>query len=217
MRESLTAFVVSDVNDFTSLNTRTEKGVRGTLSENLRDSRAAYRVNAPTSPASDTFSSQDQFGDAQSVTAFDELDRRRTDTTEIEICLCELRSRHAIKNANRIADRTANLLELYKEDYDGRSLSSSSFATFTSFLILHPTSKYPSITATPAGEIYAQWKHNESQRLGIQFLAGNEIKWVIFKQNPLHEERIDQFSGKTVVGSFREIARVSGIHEWIFE
>ncbi|MDI2593105.1 hypothetical protein POF45_16960 [Pseudomonas sp. 681] len=217
MKDALTAFVVTDFNDFPSLNTRSEKVGDNPFSDTFRGSKVAHKLNASTSPASDSFSSQDQYGDAQSVTAFDELDRRRADTTEIDNYICKLRALHVVKNAGRIADRIVNLLDLYKEDYDGKSLSSPSLATFTEFLILHSASKFPSITATPAGELYVQWKHSESQRLGIQFLAGSEIKWVLFKSNSVYEGRIDQFSGRTVVDSFKETATALGIHEWIVE
>lgn len=217
MRDALTAFAVSDINDFTSLNTRTERENHGALSETLCVRKAAYWANAPTSPASDTISSQDQFNSAQSVTAFSELDRRRADTTEIETCLCELRAQNNIKNAHRIADRIVELLELYKEDYEGRSLSASSLVTFINFLMINPTTKFPSITATPAGELYVQWKYSESQRLGVHFLAGSEAKWVLFKRNPVYEEQIDNFTDRTGISSFNQIAIALGIHEWIAE
>jgi hypothetical protein len=217
MKDALTAFAVCDANDFTSLGTRAKKVSNGRHSDALHGAKAAYMGAVPTSPASDIFSSQDFFGDAQSVTAFDELDRRRTDTTDIELYIRALREQKAIRYADRIADRTANLLELYKDDYDGKALSSSSLATFIDFLSFHPNSKFPTITATPAGELYVQWKHDESQRLGIQFLVGSEVKWILFKRNSTHEERIDHFSGQTMVDTFRETANALGIHEWIVE
>lgn len=217
MKDALTAFAVCDANDFTSLGTRTERTSHSHHGDAIRVAKAICRGAVPMSPTSDVFSSQDLFCDAQSVTAFDELDRRRTDTTGIEFYVHALREQKSIRHADRIADRTANLLELYKEDYDGRALSSSSLATFIDFLNFHPNSKFPTITATPAGELYVQWKHDESQRLGIQFLAGSEVKWILFKRNSTHEERIDHFSGQTMVDSFRETANALGIHEWIVE
>ena len=216
MRDALTAFAVCD-NDFASLDTRVERQGRDVLYRSSRGANASYKVSAPTSTASENISFQEQFTDAQSVAAFDEIDRRRADTTEVEVWLSVLREHTNIQNAARIADRTASLLELYQEDYDGRSLSSSSLNTFLEFLKIHPESKFPSITATPAGELYVQWKHSEAERLGVQFMAGGEVKWALFKRNQFQEEQLDQFSGKAFVRSFGDTAIALGIQEWIVE
>ncbi|MBV7524788.1 hypothetical protein D3C84_283380 [compost metagenome] len=215
MRDALTGFVVKDVDDFTSIDTRRESVPRDPYNVLNRGAKVASKLSAPTSSASDIFSYQDLSNDAQSVTAFEEIDRRRADATDFELCLRSLRVQGAIRDSNRIADRLACLLELYREDYDGKSLSSSSLITFIEFLRIYQDSKFPTITATPSGELYVQWKYDQCQRLGVQFLAANEVKWVVFKKNLADEERIDQFSGHSEIDLFRESANTLGIHGWI--
>ncbi|NNB44557.1 hypothetical protein [Pseudomonas chlororaphis] len=216
MRDALTAFAVCD-NDFASLDTRVDRQGRDSIYRPSRAANVSNKVTVPTSPASENVSFQEQFTDAQSVAAFDEIDRRRTDATEVESWLSALRENTYIQNATRIADRIANLLELYQEDYDGRTLSSSSLNTFLEFLKIYPESKFPSITATPSGELYVQWRHGEAERLGVQFMAGGEVKWALFKRNQFQDEQLDQFSGKAFIRSFRDSALALGIQEWIVE
>jgi len=215
MRDALTAFLVCD-NDFASLDTRIERESRDFLRKSQHAANVSSRVGAPVSPASGNASFQDQFADDQSVTAFEELDRRRSDTKEVESWIGSLRGQANIRNAARIADRIGSLLGLYQEDYDGKSLSSSSLITFIEFLNIYPESKFPSITATPMGELYVQWKHSENQRLGIQFMVGGEVKWALFKKNQ-YQEQLDQFSGKTFIRSFKDAAIALGVQEWIVE
>ncbi|POA49380.1 hypothetical protein C1893_07090 [Pseudomonas sp. MPR-ANC1] len=217
MKDALTAFAISDISDPPSLNSRTEREGYSALVGSLLANKAARKVSASTIPALDAFSSLDQLATAQSLTAFDELDRRRSDTRELENSLSELRAQNGIHNAGRIADRIIKLLELYKEDYNDKSLSFSSLNTFIRFLVINPRSKFPSITATPAGELYVQWKYTENQRLGIHFLSGNEVKWILFKKDPLSDERIEHFSDKAGVDSFYEVSIALGIREWIVE
>ncbi|SDG72995.1 hypothetical protein SAMN05216603_103213 [Pseudomonas benzenivorans] len=222
MRDALTAFGIPfcDNHDAPSLSTRSTTQLKSLLTTHsgaLRGAKTALKGAAPTSPASDLPSLSDLFGDAQSVAAFIELDRRRADATELVSQLRFLREETAIRNSQKIADRISDLLELYQEDYDDKSLSSSSLATFIEFLNLHRESKFPTITATPAGELYVQWKSDECQRLSIQFLAGSEVKWIIFKKNTAHEERTDYLSGQTTVDTFGSTATALGIDEWIVE
>uniref|UniRef100_UPI001607F412 hypothetical protein n=1 Tax=Pseudomonas chlororaphis TaxID=587753 RepID=UPI001607F412 len=109
MRDALTAFAVCD-NDFASLDTHVDRQGRDSIYRPSRAANVSNKVTVPTSPASENVSFQEQFTDAQSVAAFDEIDRRRTDTREVESWLSTLRESTYIQNAARIADRTANLL-----------------------------------------------------------------------------------------------------------
>ncbi|HCD6632435.1 hypothetical protein [Pseudomonas aeruginosa] len=219
MRDALTAFSICDTGEDSSLSIRTTApyGNSARSQSHIHTPRPAVREGSPSSTAADFISIDNLLDDTQSSVAFIELDRRRADTTEAESLLESLRTQTAIRNANNIADRIGNLIELYKEDYDGRALSASSILTFLDFLNTHRNSKFPAITATPNGELYAQWKRDNDQRLGVQFLVGSEIKWVLLKRNPEHDEHIDYFAGQTVADSFGETATALGIREWIEE
>ncbi|EJM14805.1 hypothetical protein PMI21_03527 [Pseudomonas sp. GM18] len=217
MRDGLTAFSICDSDEYSSLASR-ETSQPCIYKKHLeRSEKVNFGDGKTTSPASDISPFYGMFDDDQSVTAFYEIDRRRADSTDVEEHINNLRAFAHIRNADRIADRTADLLELYKEDYDGKSLLSSSLATFVEFLNLNSNSRFPTITATPTGELYVQWKYDDCQRLSIQFLGGSEIKWVVFKRNSMHEQRVDSLSGQTMVDSFFEIANTLGIQGWISE
>lgn len=219
MRDALTAFSICETGEYSSLSTRTtaSHGDFARTQSYIHTPRPGAREGSSSSTASDFISIDNLLDDTQSAVAFIELDRRRADTREAESLLEFLRAETAIKNADRIVDRIGNLIELYKEDYDGRALSASSILTFLDFLNVHRNSKFPAITATPNGELYVQWKRDNDQRLGVQFLVGSEIKWVLLKRNPEHDERIDYLAGQTMADSFGETATALGIRDWIEE
>lgn len=99
--------------------------------------------------------------------------------------------------ASRLADRIATLRAAFAEDYDGRQLSCRAIATLIEFLESTPSLPYPDLTATPAGDIYAGWRRPEGHALTIEFMDSGDARFLAFRPNPRHPERIDRFSGLT--------------------
>ena len=78
----------------------------------------------------------------------------------------------AIPYRERLIDRIAQLSEAFADDYDGRVLSAQSLSGLIDYLEAHPASGYPDLTATPAGDAYAEWRSAEG-RLTREF-AGSQ-------------------------------------------
>lgn len=65
--------------------------------------------------------------------------------------------------------RLTELAETYFEDY-GQELQLASVRTFLSFLALYPGLRLPCLTATPEGELFAEWSAGaDALRVAIQF------------------------------------------------
>lgn len=104
----------------------------------------------------------------------------------------------------RLADRITALDAAYAEDYEGRSLSWSAFEALLTYLEASPAPAYPSVTATPAGDIYAEW-HGPGGRLStIEFLDSGEARFLVFRPNPKHPQRVDRLTGTTTTDALPE-------------
>ena len=97
-----------------------------------------------------------------------------------------------------LAARLEELLGAYQEDYEGRSLSPSAISILVGFLRAHTFLREPSLTATPSGDLYAEWIGPCDRLLGVRFLSsGDGCRLVVFAPNPLHGGRTDRTSGTT--------------------
>ena len=98
----------------------------------------------------------------------------------------------SIAYQTRLAERIIKLSTAFAEDYDGHTLSAQSLAGLVDFLEASPASGYPDLTATPAGDVYAEWHGPEGRRLTIEFLASGDARYLLFRPNPKHPQRVDR-------------------------
>lgn len=143
---------------------------------------------------------------ADPANAFAVLDELRSDDDLFREGVAALRGDDSIVCRDAICDRLVSLLELYREDYDGRALSADSLASFVAFLSAKPRVRLPSLTASPSGHIYATWKDRNQggEKVGVFFLPGGRARYTAFVRNGLHGQRLDEHSGATtadVVGA----------------
>ncbi len=115
----------------------------------------------------------------------------------------------------RLADRMTKLADVFAEDYDGRDLSARSAEAFVTFLAASPNLAYPDITATPAGDLYAEWRGQHGRLLTIEFLESGEARYLIFRPNPKHPQRVDRLTGTTTADALEEtvvpLAQMTGL------
>ncbi len=71
--------------------------------------------------------------------------------------MCQ-RRRISLPYRGQLAERIAHLSAAFSEVHDGRILSPQSLAGLIDFLESNPSSGYPDLTATPAGDAYAEWR-----------------------------------------------------------
>jgi hypothetical protein len=104
----------------------------------------------------------------------------------------------------KLADRLANLATLFSDDYDGRELSTRSVTGLIDFLEASPQSGYPDLTLTPAGDCYAEWRGPQGRKVAIEFRDSGEARYLLFRPNPRHPQRIDRLTGTTTIDALAE-------------
>lgn len=67
-----------------------------------------------------------------------------------------------------------------------------SLITYSKFLLVHNVSKRPLLSLTPDNEIYALWKIDNNNLLGVRFLADDVICYAVF----LHDKK---YSGTSII------------------
>lgn len=97
----------------------------------------------------------------------------------------------------RLIRRISFLCEAYAEDYGGAVLSSRSAAACVEFLEAEPTVPYPDLTATPSGDLFAEWRGLERRTLSIEFLDSGEVRFLLMWPNSRHPSLLDRISGRT--------------------
>ena len=167
--------------------------------------------NAVTSRS--TVSDAGGFGASfERISAFAELDALRE--SSFRELIGRIRSSSALQDRDRLADRLEALLDAYKEENEGRALSPDSLRGLENFLEANPTFRRPALTATPAGNLYAQWKSGRDRLLSIHFLPTNDARFVIFKPNPRHTGRVVRISGSTTVDALADAVMPHNVLQW---
>ena len=115
----------------------------------------------------------------------------------------------------KLAARLRSLSTAYAEDYEGRPLSGRSLDSMLDFLATASAPGYPGLTATPAGDLYAEWQGREGRRLTVEFLDSGDARYLIFLPNPKHPGRLDRLSGATTADALGDtiapLAHLTGL------
>jgi hypothetical protein len=116
---------------------------------------------------------------------------------------------------SRLMDRLSVLASAFAEDYAGQALSPRATDALTTFLLGDPSFGYPDLTATPAGDLYAEWRGNAGRALTIEFLDSGDVRYLVFHPNPKHPQRIDRLTGFTTADALPDtiasLARMTGL------
>lgn len=122
--------------------------------------------------------------------------------------------------AERISNRLSYLRRVFFEE-QGSDISADSIRTFTIFLSMHPDVRYPAITLTPAGNIYAQWKKRKDSHdslFSLHFLSDWEVRFVVFAPNAKHPGKFARISGtETVDIILSNMDKAYGVSAWVIE
>ena len=98
---------------------------------------------------------------------------------------------------SQLAQRLAHLAECFAVDYDGQEISAGAVLSLIEFLIEGKNYRYPDITVTPVGNVYAEWRGPGDRSLSIEFTDSGEAHFVVFGPNPKHPQLTDRMSGNT--------------------
>ena len=116
----------------------------------------------------------------------------QTAARNVQVCLQRL-SRSALPFGSRLADRVSTLAVAYADDYDS-ALSVRAIDGLVTFLEADASVGYPDVTATPAGDLYAEWRGTDGRKLSIEFLDSGDVRYLVFAPNPRHPQRTDRLS-----------------------
>ena len=115
----------------------------------------------------------------------------------------------------RLADRLAVLTSAFAEDYDRGTLSPRAIDALVTFLASSASFGYPELTATPAGDLYAEWRGSDGRILTIEFLDSGDVHYLFFGPNPKHPQRTDRLTGFTTADALPDtvvrLAHLSGL------
>ena len=104
----------------------------------------------------------------------------------------------------RLADRIAQLAVAFADDYDGRQLSIRSVSGLIDFLEAVLPSGHTDVTVTPEGDCYAEWRGAQGRKVAIEFLDSGDARYLLFRPNPRHPQRIDRLNGTTTTDALAE-------------
>jgi hypothetical protein len=148
------------------------------------------------------------------ATAFRELDCQRSDDSQVVEAIKKT-AHTAISYRDDLSARLFTLLRAYKEDYDGRILAATSIDVMLKFLSSNPQFTFPSVTATPSGDLYAEWSGPDGALVGVRFFPTGDVQFVIFRPNPHHRGRVDRFSGATTADALLHAISNFGVKGWL--
>jgi hypothetical protein len=186
--------------------------VHGLRHQILRPPKTRGCARVPTSVTTDN-----SFQTTRNVSAFSELDALRSDDSVIQAVLTGLRHASPIQYRDRLATRLEQLLAAYKEDSDGHVFSADSLRGLIVFLEGARFLRYPAVTLTRGGDIYASWKRGSDHVFSAQFLKTQQVRFVIFRPNLQNVGQSDQLSGLTTPQSLPSMISHLNVSDWAAE
>lgn len=138
---------------------------------------------------------------------------------EIDGLISRIRQNAEGLHADHIAQRLNQLWKVSEvEEPDNCAMSSDSLRSFERFANLYPRVRYPDITLTPGGHVYARWKGSRRSLLSIQFLPEMKVRFVVFAPNQRHPEELNRASGTDFVETVMDnLSRAYGVSDWVLE
>ena len=156
------------------------------------------------------------FNDSEDV--FGSLDSQGDRHQLIKKIVQHIRKAVALEDRDRIADRIEVLEEARLEElhHGDRPLSPKSLEAFEPFLKREPGLKYPILTLSPDGLVFAEWEAAPNQYFAVKFLGANDdVRYVIFAPKPGHPEKRVRTSEDATVDTLMSYAEPHGVRSWV--
>jgi hypothetical protein len=93
-------------------------------------------------------------------------------------------------------------------EIDQVPFSNASFAEFRDFLRQIPARARPAIFLRDNGNLRALWKNDDQEQIGLQFLGGGDVQYVILKRRP--NRKLTTHSGVASSGELLALIRAVG-------
>lgn len=124
----------------------------------------------------------------------------------------------AVLHAAEIARRIRQLSQPIEDEPDACEVSPDSLRTTERLFSLYPRLRYPDITLTPHGNVYARWKGTNGSLLSMQLMPEMNVRFVVFTPNRKNPNKVTRISGTEYVDTVIEsLEKAYDIADWIFE
>jgi hypothetical protein len=137
---------------------------------------------------------------------------------EVQDLVLRMRTSRSISCREGLANRLVELLsDAEEEDPESLGISPGSLRNFYNFLRAYPNVKCPTITLTPGCTIYASWRPGQNRLFAVDFLANEDVLFVVFRPNERHPERPIRLSGSVTMDVLKDTVEGCAVWEWISE
>jgi len=141
-----------------------------------------------------------------------------TDDESVEELIWRVLTMLPVPYRARLASRLRELQKaVQEEELDGCGIAVGSLHNFIELLKAHPALRWPALSVTPDGDIYASWKSGPDQVFSIHFLPDGKVRFVIFRPNDKHPGQAIRLSGTATVDVIISVAAPHGVLAWASE
>ena len=146
-------------------------------------------------------------------------DLLKNEEDQLQELIFQIRRSISIPYKDNLANKLLTLFnDAKEEDPYSLGMSAGSLRSFTNFLLSHTNLKCPTISLTPDYNIYASWRCEQNRVFSVHFFPNGDARFVIFKPNNRHPERITRISGVATADILMETVVIPNrIEEWISE
>ena len=146
-------------------------------------------------------------------------DLLKNEEDQLQELIFQIRRSISIPYKDNLANKLLTLFnDAKEEDPDSLGMSAGSLRSFTNFILSHTNLKCPTISLTPDYNIYASWRCEQNRVFSVHFFPNGDARFVIFKPNNRHPERITRISGVATADILMETVVIPNrIEEWISE
>ena len=148
-----------------------------------------------------------------------QLDLLKSEEDQVQELIFQIKRLISIPYKDNLANKLLTLFnDAKEEDPDSLGMSAGSLRSFTNFILSHTNLKCPTISLTPDYNIYASWRCEQNRVFSVHFFPNGDARFVIFKPNNRHPERITRISGVATTDILMETVVIPNrIEEWISE
>ena len=146
-------------------------------------------------------------------------DLLKSEEDQVQELIFQIKRLISIPYKDNLANKLLTLFnDAKEEDPDSLGMSAGSLRSFTNFILSHTNLKCPTISLTPDYNIYASWRCEQNRVFSVHFFPNGDARFVIFKPNNRHPERITRISGVATADILMETVVIPNrIEEWISE
>jgi len=148
-----------------------------------------------------------------------QLDLLKSEEDQVQELIFQIKRLISIPYKDNLANKLLTLFnDAKEEDPDSLGMSAGSLRSFTNFILSQTNLKCPTISLTPDYNIYASWRCEQNRVFSVHFFPNGDARFVIFKPNNRHPERITRISGVATTDILMETVVIPNrIEEWISE